>query len=61
MNFLRYILFYCFIFLANRLHAQELLTPEEAVATALQNNYEIRLSRNDSIIAAIDYSFANAA
>ena len=39
----------------------QLLTPEEAVATALQNNYEIRLSRNDSIIAAIDYSYANAA
>jgi outer membrane protein TolC len=37
------------------------LRPEEAVATALQNNYEIRLSRNDSIIYAIDYSYANAA
>lgn len=41
--------------------AQKLLTSEEAVATALQNNYDIRLSKNDSIIYAIDYSFANAA
>jgi outer membrane protein len=43
------------------LHAQRLLTPEEAVATALQNNYQIRLSRNDSIIYAINNSFINAA
>lgn len=49
------------IFCVIDLHAQELLTPEEAIATALQNNYEIRLSRNDSIISAIDYSYANAA
>ena len=58
---LRYIFFYCLIFFAVTVHAQELLTPEEAVATALQNNYEIRLARNDSVIAAIDYSYANAA
>ena len=43
------------------MYAQELLTPEEAVATALQNNYDIRLSRNDSAIYAINNSFANAA
>jgi Outer membrane protein len=61
MKFLKYIFLFCFTFFVAHLHAQELLTPEEAVATALQNNYEIRLSRNDSIIAAIDYSFANAA
>ena len=61
MKLLRYIFFYCLIFCVTDLHAQELLTPEEAIATALQNNYEIRLSRNDSIISAIDYSYANAA
>src|SRR6188472_3748887 len=61
MKLLRYFFFYCFILIGISTHAQELLTPEEAVATALQNNYEIRLSRNDSIIAAIDYSYANAA
>ncbi|HUS01338.1 MAG TPA: TolC family protein, partial [Chitinophagaceae bacterium] len=61
MKLLRYLFFYCFIFYGITSNAQELLTPEEAVATALQNNYEIRLSRNDSIIAAIDYSYANAA
>jgi outer membrane protein TolC len=61
MNFLRYIFLFCFILFVTGSRAQELLTPEEAVATALQNNYEIRLARNDSIIAAIDYSYANAA
>ena len=51
----------CMMFYGINLQAQELLTPEDAIATALQNNYEIRLSRNDSIISAIDYSYANAA
>jgi outer membrane protein TolC len=39
----------------------KILTVEEAVATALQNNYDIMLSKNDSITAAIDYSYRNAA
>jgi outer membrane protein TolC len=37
------------------------LTIEQAIATALQNNYDIILSRNDSAVAAIDYSYRNAA
>jgi outer membrane protein len=37
------------------------LTLELAIATALQNNYDIRLSRNDSAVAAIDYSYRNTA
>jgi outer membrane protein len=37
------------------------LTVEQAIATALQNNYDIELARNDSAIAAIDYSYRNAA
>ncbi|WP_018628882.1 TolC family protein [Niabella aurantiaca] len=41
------------------LRAQRLLTLEEAIATALLNNYEIQLSKNDSTIAAIDYSYRN--
>ena len=40
--------------------AQRVLTLEEAIATALKNNYDILLSRNDSAIAALDYSFRNA-
>ncbi|MES1219467.1 MAG: TolC family protein [Bacteroidota bacterium] len=41
--------------------AQKLLTLEEAIATALQNNYDIQLSKNDSAVAALDYSYRNAA
>jgi outer membrane protein TolC len=39
----------------------KLLTLEEAIATALQNNYSIQLSKNDSMVAALNYSFRNAA
>jgi outer membrane protein TolC len=42
-------------------HAQRYLSVEEAIATALQNNYDIQLAQNDSIAAAIDYSYKNAA
>ncbi|MBL7707657.1 MAG: TolC family protein, partial [Chitinophagaceae bacterium] len=40
--------------------AQNPLTLEEAIATALKNNYDIQLSKNDSMVAALDYSFRNA-
>ena len=40
--------------------AQKMLTLEEAIATALHNNYDILLARNDSLSAAIDYSYRNA-
>lgn len=38
-----------------------LLTLEEAIATALEFNYNILLAKNDSTSAAIDYSYKNAA
>ena len=41
------------------LQAQRLLTLEDAVGIALNNNYDIQLSRNDSAIAALDYSYRN--
>lgn len=37
--------------------SQPQLTLEEAIATALKNNYDIQISRNDSMVAALDYSF----
>lgn len=40
--------------------AQNPLTLEEAIATALKNNYDIQLSKNDSMVAALDFSFRNA-
>lgn len=41
--------------------AQPLLTVEEAVGTALKNNYDILLAKSDSAAFAIDKSYANAA
>jgi outer membrane protein len=41
--------------------AQNILTVEEAVATALKNNYDIQLLRNDSASFALDNSYAKAA
>ncbi len=49
------------IFISSVSHAQRVITVDEAIATALQNNYDIQISRNDSMVAAIDYSFRNAA
>ena len=49
-----------FFLLGINVNAQVNLTLEEAIATALQNNYDIRLSRNDSAVAALDYSYRNA-
>ncbi len=40
---------------------QRMLSLEEAIATALQNNYDILLSRNDSAVAALDYAYRDAA
>src|SRR5258708_6683096 len=40
---------------------QRILSLEEAIANALQKNYDIQLAKNDSTVAAIDYSYRNAA
>jgi outer membrane protein TolC len=41
--------------------SQQMLTVEEAVAAAIQNNYDIQLLRNDSALAALNNSYAYAA
>ena len=40
--------------------AQDTLTVEKAIATALDNNYDILLSKEDSASAAINYEYRNA-
>ncbi len=40
--------------------SQTQLSLQESIATALQNNYDILLSKNDSAVAALDYSYRNA-
>ena len=48
-------------FYAKHTAAQNILTPDEAVATVLKNNYDIQLLRNDSASFALDNSYAKAA
>ncbi|MBI2730603.1 MAG: TolC family protein [Sphingobacteriales bacterium] len=51
-----------FLFISITSLAQDkILSLEEAIATALKNNYDIQLAKNDSAAAAIDNSYANAA
>ncbi|MEX0635661.1 MAG: TolC family protein, partial [Ferruginibacter sp.] len=44
-----------------KVHSQQLLSVEEAVATAIKNNYDIQLLKNDSSLAALNKSYAKAA
>lgn len=37
------------------------LNLNEAIALSLQNNYDIQLSRNDSMLASLDYAYSNYA
>lgn len=48
------------LLLHTRPFAQDTLTLDEAIATALHNNYDILLSKEDSAIAAINYEYRNA-
>jgi outer membrane protein len=51
----------CCLFFVQTLSAQKLLTVEEAIAAALQNNYDIQLLKNDSTAFALDNSYAKFA
>src|SRR5215204_357447 len=55
----RFVLYSVFSLGAFSLNGQRVLTIEDAIALALKNNYDIQLSRNDSAIAALDYSYRN--
>lgn len=49
------------LMIVNFIQAQQSLSIEQAIATSLANNYDILLSRNDSLLAANDYAYANYA
>jgi outer membrane protein len=57
MRFIRNLFLPVLIFTGFITSAQTTLSLDEAIATALKNNYDIRISKNDSIVAAIDYSY----
>lgn len=51
----------CIILMGGSVKAQQYLSLEQAIANALKSNYNVLLSKNDSAVAAIDYSYRNAA
>ena len=55
-----FVFVFCLL-IANFIQAQQSLSIEQAIATSLANNYDILLSRNDSLLAANDYAYANYA
>jgi outer membrane protein TolC len=57
---MRFYLYTFFCFFTTLCAAQELLTVEDAVATALKNNYDIKLSANDLKVDQQNVSLANA-
>jgi outer membrane protein len=59
-KFLKWSLGIVVFLLGNKLSAQDTLTVEEAIATALHNNYDILLSREDSASIAISNEYRNA-
>ena len=61
LNRFRIICFLIKLIAASPVHAQKVLTIEEAVAAALKNNYDIQLLRNDSSLYALNKSYAKAA
>ena len=60
MNMKKFKLIFLIFISVNASAQSKLITIEEAIATALQNNFDIQLSKNDSLVAALDYSYRNA-
>ncbi|MBW8685735.1 TolC family protein [Chitinophaga rhizophila] len=54
-------LLYFSLLLGTAAHAQQILTPDQAIDVALKNNYDIRLAKNDAAITANDFAYANLA
>jgi outer membrane protein len=50
-----------FLLVSVNVYSQKVLTIEEAIGTALKNNYDILLMKNDARSAALDYTYAYAA
>ena len=50
-----------FLLAGSKAYTQQMLTVEEAVAAAIENNYDIQLLKNDSALAALNNNYAYAA
>lgn len=60
MKFYRIAVYIALVFASSSALAQEQLTLEKAVQLALENNYDIKLTKNDIEIAKVNVSRANA-
>ncbi len=58
--FFKIYVFILLVLLTNILQAQQKLTPKQAIAIALENNYAIKLSNNNTAIATNNVSLGNA-
>ena len=58
--FMKFILYMFFLMAACSVNAQDVLTVQEAIAIALENNYDIKLAQNDLEIDEQNVSLANA-
>lgn len=56
----KYFLVFCILFCSKSFFSQELLTPEEAVAIALDNNYSIKITKTRIKIAEANNTRGNA-
>jgi outer membrane protein len=59
-KFLKWSIGLAALFFGNKLSAQDTLTVDQAIATALHNNYDILLSKEDSASFAITNEYRNA-
>src|SRR5690349_8594351 len=54
----RLLMLFCLIFFSGIIYSQEPLTLEDAIATALKNNFDIQLVRTDSSVYGTDNELA---
>jgi len=57
----RLLIIIIFVFLGMTSSAQKVLSLDEAIANVLDKNFDIKLAKYDSAVAAIDYSYRNSA
>jgi outer membrane protein len=60
MKYKKSLLLFIIVLIWGRTYAQPILTLQDAIKIALENNYEIRISSNNSAIDQINFNMANA-
>jgi outer membrane protein TolC len=60
MKHYKFIIISCIVFGFSNAKAQKVMTLENAVKTALENNYEIKIASNNSLISKTNVAIGNA-